>query len=404
MSHPPPLKVGYVVKRYPRYSETFIVNEILAHEAAGLGIEIFSLRPFMDSHFQDAIARVRAPVHYVTLETVKLVDFWRELQAAGKEFPDVWAVLGEERDQDVRDVYQGILLARAVKRRGITHLHAHFVSLATTAARIASRLTGVPFTFTAHAKDIFHEDVRRENLGREMNAAAAVVTVSDFNLDYLRKICSPSVTRAQRIYNGLDLTRFAFDAPSNRPPLIVGLGRLVEKKGFSVLIDACAVLAKRNRPFTCQIIGTGELQAELRDQIERLDIGARVQLIGNRPQAEVIRVLQGAAVLAAPCIVGKDGNRDGMPTVLLESMALGTPCVSTNVTGIPECIRDGQTGLIVAQHNAEHLAVAIERLLDDANLRVQLATNARRLIEQEFDVHINAERLRKIFQSARELT
>ena len=137
---------------------------------------------------------------------------------------------------------------------------------------------------------------------------------------------------------------------------------------------------------------------------ERLGVGARVRMLGNRPQADVIKIVQSAAVMAAPCIIGKDGNRDGMPTVLLESMALGTPCVSTDVTGIPECIRDGQTGLIVAQHDAEKLAAAIERLLDDANLRVRLATNARRLIEQEFDVLINAERIRKIFQSARELT
>ena len=141
----------------------------------------------------------------------------------------------------------------------------------------------------------------------------------------------------------------------------------------------------------------GELESALRAQIERLKLGKWVQLSEPRPQRDVIQLLQGAALVAAPCVVGNDGNRDGLPTVLLEAMALGTPCVSTDVTGIPEVVRDGETGLTVPQHDPEALADAMKRLIEDSALRVELATRARRLIEKEFDIHRNAARIREIF-------
>jgi glycosyltransferase involved in cell wall biosynthesis len=183
----------------------------------------------------------------------------------------------------------------------------------------------------------------------------------------------------------------------------VAVGRLVEKKGFAYLIEACGILAKRGRHFGCQIIGPGLLEPDLRSQIERLNLQARVELIGPRPQSEVFKYIQGAAVLAAPCVVGTDGNRDGLPTVLLEAMALGTPCVSTDVTGIPEVLHDGETGLMVSQHDPDALASAIERLLVDPALRVRLSTRARRLIETEFDIHRNTAHLRTIFEMAEQV-
>jgi glycosyltransferase involved in cell wall biosynthesis len=171
----------------------------------------------------------------------------------------------------------------------------------------------------------------------------------------------------------------------------------VEKKGFADLIDACAILANKGCDFHCEIIGTGELEDDLYAQIERLGLNDRVEMIGPRPQGEVIAHLQTAAVFAAPCVVGEDGNRDGLPTVLLEAMALGTPCIATDVTGIPEVLRDGETGLMVPQHDPARLADAIERLLNDRALGQRLATEARDLIEQSFDIHRNTAKLRALF-------
>jgi glycosyltransferase involved in cell wall biosynthesis len=204
------------------------------------------------------------------------------------------------------------------------------------------------------------------------------------------------------VYNGLDLERFPFAPPEKRTPLIVSVGRLVEKKGFEDLIDACAFLAARNISFRCMIVGEGELEAKLCARISALNLNSQVQLVGPRPQSEVIALVQQAAVFAAPCVVGGDGNRDGLPTVLLEAMALGTPCIATDVTGIPEIIRDDETGLIVPQHDPSGLSEAIEDLLRDESRRVRLAVNARRLIEKQFDVHRNAEEMRSLFMHSGE--
>ena len=396
------MKVGYVVKRYPRYSETFIVNEILAHEAAGLNLEIFSLLPPEDGHFQDVISRVRAPVFYLPSKGLKATDFWSALEEIGKTSPERWNSLEAARGEDVRYIYQALVLASKVRLRGISHLHAHFATASATVARLAARFAGVPYTLTAHAKDIFHESVRPDDVRRKLADAASVVTVSDYNLEYLCKNYGPAAQRVRRIYNGLDLERFPYASPRERSPRILGVGRLVEKKGFAVLIESCAILADKGREFTCQIVGTGPQERELRAQIARLGLEGRVDLLGPRPQSELARYAQGAAVFAAPCVVGADGNRDGLPTVLLEAMALGTPCVSTAVTGIPEVINDGVTGLMVPQRDPAALAVAIESLLEDPDLRDRLAGRARRLVAAEFDAHRNAAHLRDIFRAADE--
>jgi colanic acid/amylovoran biosynthesis glycosyltransferase len=235
------VKIGYVVKRYPRYSETFIVNEILAHEATGMEIEIFSVLPPEDGHFQDVISRVRAPVTYLPSKGLKVAEFWSVLEEAGEAFPDGWDSLEAARGEDVRYVYQAMVLAREARLRAISHLHAHFATAATTVARLAARFAGLPYTFTAHAKDIFHESVRRADLRRKLADAALTVTVSDYNLEYLRESYGPATEHMRRIYNGLDLERFSYQSPRERPPHIVGVGRLVEKKGFDDLIEACAI-------------------------------------------------------------------------------------------------------------------------------------------------------------------
>ena len=396
------MKIGYVLKRYPRYSETFVVNEILAHEAAGLEVEIFALRPPSDTHFQDIISRVRAPVTYLSASGIKAADFWTALGGAAVSSPGLWTALGEAGSEDARDVYQAALLAREARLKGITHLHAHFATASTTVARLAAKFAGIPYTFTAHAKDIFHESVCPEDFRRKLEDAAGVVTVSDYNLRYLRENYGPAAERMRRVYNGLDLQRFTYKAPLHRPSRIVAVGRLVEKKGFADLIGACATLAASGWRFTCEIVGSGELEADLRGRIEQSGAGGMVRLIGPRPQAEVVRLVQEAAAFVAPCVLGEDGNRDGLPTALLEAMALGTPVVSTDVTGIPEVLRDGETGLLVPQRNPAALAGVISRLTRDSTLRIRLADRARRLIETDFNVHANAAHLREIFaQSAR---
>ena len=394
------MRVGYVLKRYPRYSETFIVTEILAHEASGIEVEIFSLKPPDDAHFQDAIARVKAPVHYLSTEGLKLVDFWEALRTASQALPGIWNALGTARDQDVREVYQAVQLTHIAYQKNIDHIHAHFATSATSVARLSSLFSGVPYSFTAHAKDIFHESVSSKDFQDKLDDAAGIVTVSEYNASYLRENYRIAADNIRCIYNGLEIERFPYSDSSVRPPLVIAVGRLVEKKGFADLIEACGLLDRRGCNFTCQIIGTGELEDYLRATIDSLGLKGRVTMIGAIPQFEVIQRVMRAAVLTAPCIVGTDGNRDGLPTVLIEAMALGTPCISTDVTGIPEVVQDGKTGLTVRQHDPAGLAAAIERLLSDPPLRRELGVRAREMVEEKFNSRNNAESLRSVFLAA----
>jgi colanic acid/amylovoran biosynthesis glycosyltransferase len=393
------VRVAYVLKRYPRYSETFIVNEILAHEAAGLDVDIFSLRLPEETSFQDAISRVRSRVTYLTARRARLDEFWNVVSEASETVPNLFSKLELGKEYRPEVVLQAARLASEAISRGITHLHAHFGTEATAVARLASHFAEIPYTFTAHAKDIFHEYVVHEDLERKLRDAANVVTVSDFNVGYLRRNYGEAASGVRRIYNGLDLDRFPYSEPREREPRIVAIGRMVEKKGFPVLVEACRILADRGRAFECRIIGGGLLEEELKIRIRELGLEGLVEMAGPLPQSEIKNEIRSASAFAAPCVESRDGDRDGLPTVLLEAMALGTPCVSTDVTGIPEVVKDGETGLMVSQSDALALADALERLLDDSSLRLRLAGNARAVVEDDFDVRRNAAKLRDVFGS-----
>src|SRR5438046_6653584 len=274
--------------------------------------------------------------------------------------------------------------------------HPRLAAAATSAARLASQFAKVPATFTAHAKDAFHDTVHPDDFRRKLRDAGATVTVSDFNCDYLKRTYGDAAARVKRVYNGLDLELFPHASPAERAPWIVTVGRLVEKKGFADLVEACALLKSRGAPFRCDIIGAGPLEPTLAALILERQLQDHVHLVGPRPRSEVVALVRGAAVFAAPCVVAADGDRDGLPTVLVEAMALGTPCVSTDVTGIPELLAD-DCGIVVPQHDPANLAAALERLLSDSVLRVRLATRARQRVEADFDIRCTAARLRTIF-------
>jgi glycosyltransferase involved in cell wall biosynthesis len=382
---------------YPRFSETFILTEVLSLEEQGADLEIFSLRAPVDGHFHEALARVAAPVTYLP-QAGRTLELWDALRDGQEILGGVVAQqLPELLLEAPVDAAQAVRLAVLVRERGIDHLHAHFGSVSTTVARLAARLAGITYSFTAHAKDIFHEEVDRDDMERKLSDAAAVVTVSDYNLDFLRTWYGPSAARVRRIYNGIDLASFAPATPRERPPVVVGVGRLVEKKGFDHLVDAIDLLVREGRQVRLDLIGTGAVEGALRAQVARLGLGDTVRFLGPLPQERIREAVTQAAVLAAPCVVGADGNRDGLPTVILESLALGTPVVATPVTGIPEAVDDEITGLLVPEGDAAALARAIARLLDDPELRCRFACTGRKLVEGRFDSRRNTTLLREMF-------
>jgi glycosyltransferase involved in cell wall biosynthesis len=394
------LRVGYVVKRYPRFSETFIVNEVLAHEAAGLDVEIFSVRPCNDVRFQERISQVQAPVTRLPAGSPKGSVLLDAIRRGAKTCPNIWSAIENSQHVDAITIHQAIRLAEAVRDRNISHLHAHFATLPAAVARLAAQIAGISYSLTAHAKDIFHESVDNEELRQKFADAAAVITVSEFNRKHLIEEYRLPDQSVHRVYNGLDLAHLPFEPTLPRQRHILGVGRLVPKKGFDDLIRACAILQKSGTDFSCTIIGDGELREPLQRLIDSHDLNHVVQMVGPQPQEQVKALLRISAIHAAPCVVSGDGDRDGLPTVLLEAMATGTPCVSTAVTGIPEVIHPMQTGLMAQQNDPASLADAMARLLDDAELQNTIAFNARRLIESHFDCSKTSGQIRNIFRQS----
>lgn len=400
---PPAGRIGYVCKMYPRFSETFILTELLALQDLGVDLEVLSLRPPADGRFHARLADLDAPVTYLRSSGIRAADLWETLGRGQAVLGNLDVHLDDLLAVDARDAIQSVEVAILARERGLTHLHAHFGSVAATVAGRAAALAGITWGFTAHAKDIFHDEVVRDDLRSKLASATDVVTVSDFNLEFLRAEFGADAHRVRRVYNGLDLDEFTFTEPRERPAAIAAVGRLVPKKGFEDLLSAAALLRDRGVDFHLDLVGTGPLEADLAARIDALGLGAVVRMTGALPQDRVRRIVGSAAAFAAPCVVGDDGNRDGLPTVLLEAMALGTPCVGTPVTGIPEVVRDGVTGLLVPEHDPAALADALARLLDGPDLRLSLAKAARDLVEVDFDTRRQAARVALGFDSGKEL-
>ena len=258
-------KVGYVLKMYPRFSETFIVTELLQMQRLGVDLEIFSLRPPIDGRFHASLAELRAPVTYLQHVHLRAGDLWQTLREASMELCDVGGQLDELLSVEPREAVHAVQIARSVRARGISHLHAHFASVSAVVARLAARLAGISYSVTAHAKDIFHEAVDLEQLRRIIVEASSVVTVSDFNLDHLRATFGSDADHVRRVYNGINLDEFPYDGPRDRAPVIAAVGRLVEKKGFGDLIDAAALLRDAGRSFRVDLVGVGELEERVSD-------------------------------------------------------------------------------------------------------------------------------------------
>jgi glycosyltransferase involved in cell wall biosynthesis len=256
----------------------------------------------------------------------------------------------------------------------------------------AALLRGIPFSFLCHAHDIFvHAAAMREKVDR----AAFGMCSSRYNLRFLADVKGCDEAKLDVMRTGLDLRRFALRPPGpfSKPFRFLSVGRLVEKKGFSVFFDALALLARKGRDFRADVVGGGPMEQVLRARLESLGLADRVQLAGPQPQERVRRYYQEADAFVLACLEAGNRDMDGTPIVLIEAMALGVPVISTPVSGNPELITDGTSGLFAAPGDAEALAVAMEQVMDDPELARRLAENARQTIESGFDLDSNIARL-----------
>ena len=376
---------------FPCWSETFIVREINALIALGVDIRIVSLKgpreSMVQSDAQALLDRVVYPLPwYITLPRALvqvLKNPWRELtdlfalarQLAGRPGDLAKSLVVWWRTLGLLPVIRGI---------APNHLHAHWATFPSTSAMWVARRLNLPFSFTAHAHDIFVND---HLVAQKLERAAFGVTISEFNREYLAETISPTAWTCMRIVHcGVSPADFAFRPDGREPHVIVAVGRLDEIKGFVHLVDACALLAQRGVAFDCRIVGEGPLRGILQQRIDDAGIEQRVRLLGALPQEGVRQELSKAAVFVLPSVVTSLGDRDGIPVALIEAMAVGLPVVSTRVSGIPELVVDGQTGLLADPGDASGLAVAIQRVLANPDATKLMVSQARIKVEEDFDV------------------
>ena len=401
-------KIGYLLKTYPRLSETFILNEILELERQGVSLHIFSLRqPPRDMKFHPAVEKVRAKVTYIPSI---LPEFsWKNL----------WSLLGENwqlfrhnpqyhinalkfyfsRPEPPRrnEFLQAGYLAWQLKKLGIAHLHAHFANVPTSVAEIVDSFGLINYSFTAHAKDIYLSE--KEVLNRKIKKAKFVLTCTKYNSEYLQKI-STSHTPIYLSYHGLDLDRFQPNIIGEKDgelPLLLSVGRLCEKKGFPYLLQACQILKQKGCQFHCKIVGYGPMKEELEKLIETLEIGDIVSLVGQLAQDEVIKLYAKADIFALPCKITDEGDRDGIPNVLIEAMAMEVPVVSTDISGISELIEHKVNGILIPEKDPKALADELEQLLTQPQLIQQLKKSSRNKVLRQFSLDKNIKQIKDLF-------
>ena len=385
--------IAYLLQVFPKYSETFILNELLEHQRQGSPVRVLSLRLPREGRFHGCLADLQQAAEYVA------ESFWDKPGRIVEAVRDAVStdLLGVPRNVaqwigrhvSARDIWQALLVRRWAKRRGIVHLHSHFGGYAATVAYLSRLMGGPTYSVTLHAFDIFRETVNRELLRRIIARSAFCVTVSKFNAAYLRDEVGADTEKVRVLYNGIPLERFPFSESPRDEGAILSVGRLIEKKGFLHLVRACATLVAQGRTIRCEIVGEGPQTDELKAEIKRLGLKDIVHLVGAWPQERVAQALSRASLFALPCVEAKDGNMDALPTVLLEAMAAGCPCVSTRLSGIPEIIVDRQTGLLVPPEDDAVLSTAITDMLDHPEMSARFSRAGRARVEEVFDVRTN---------------
>jgi glycosyltransferase involved in cell wall biosynthesis len=396
-------RLGLLVKVFPKLSETFILEEILGLERLGLPIRLYALGAPTDAITHPAGQRVRAPLTLVPepLPGRRIEFVARHLRLAARApLRYLRALVGAARRgrPGLSDFMRGGWLAEQLREDGVEHLHTHFISTPADIGELASRLCALPFSISAHAKDIYLSEPAE--LRRKLQAARFTVTCTEFNRRTLAAI-APEAS-VHRMYHGVDREVFR-PQPSctcaGAPPLILSVGRLRAKKGLDTLVDACAALRRRGLAFACEIIGYGEERDALQARIATHGLDAQVRLLGALPREQVIQAYARAAVYVQPSRITANGDRDGIPNVLLEAMAMGLPVVASDVSGIPELIEHGRNGLLVEPDDAERLADVIASALGDPALGIDLGRRARASVAESFDNDRNLEQLCRLLDS-----
>jgi glycosyltransferase involved in cell wall biosynthesis len=396
------MKVAYVVSRFPKLSETFIVRELDAVHRQGVEIELLGLFPPPAEPVVHPAARPWVErVHRPRVADGLLGLLWWLARRPLRTLSSLFIIArghGRRPSVLVRALIT-VPLAAAYARRlrplGVSHVHAHFANYPALAAWLAWRLTGIPYSFTAHAHDLFKHQAF---LARKARDAAFVVPISEYNRRFLAKLAGPKAPM-HVVHCGVDPQTFTFrprEIPAQGPVRVLCVAALREYKGHRHLLEAVAGDPELER-VELTLVGDGELRAELEQLARRCGIADRVRFLGGRPEHEVRALLDECHAFVLASVVARDGNMEGLPVALMEALACGVPVISTRSSGIPELVRDGETGLLAEPADPSSLRAALRRLLEDPTAARRMSEAGRRLVEAEFDIEKSGRRLSRLF-------
>jgi len=392
-----PRRVAVLLKGYPRLSETFIAQEIRGLEKAGLDLTIWSMRRPTDTDVHPVHREIVAPVtylpEYLHEEPARVLKGWWRARALKGYRAALRRFLADLRTDftrhRLRRFGQALVMAAELPP-DIGHIHAHFIHTPASVALYASLLTGLPWTCSAHAKDIWTSS--DEELGAKLASARWVVTCTAVGAGRLKKL-APDAARVHLSYHGLDLARFAAARPrparrdgsrADQPVRLLTVCRAVEKKGLDALLAALARLPQ-DLNWRWTHVGGGALIASLRAEAERLGLAGRIDWRGSQPQDKVLAAYREADLFVLPCRIARDGDRDGLPNAVVEAQSQRLCVLSTAISGVPELIEDGVNGVLVAPDNAEALARELRRLIAQPDVRRRLGLAGEKRVRAAFD-------------------
>lgn len=432
------MRVAYIMSRFPKLTETFILYEILAVERQGVAVDLYPLmrarstavHPEGASLWRKVVERFSraqgatvmhpeaAPLveraHFSPFVSLRIlrsqVHFLRRVPRAYLQ--TLWTVIRSNMGSanylfGALSVFpQTVYRAELMFADGVGHVHAHFANHPAAAAFIIHRLTGIPYSFTAHGADL---QVDQHMLREKVAEAAFVVTISQYNKELIVQVCGEEVREKVVVIRcGVDTQVFRVRGDGGqvvcggRPFRILCTGTLYEVKGQTYLIEACRVLKARGVEVMCQFVGDGPDLAALREQVRQAGLEEQVRFLGLRRREEIVGLLGEVDVVVVPSIPTMSGRREGIPVVLMEAMASGVPVVASGISGIPELVEDGQSGLLVPPRDPLALADALGRLYADPALRGRLGQGGRAMVLREFDLHTNAAMLAQRFRVVRQ--
>jgi glycosyltransferase involved in cell wall biosynthesis len=400
-----PMKIAYMMSRFPKISETFILFEILEQERLGNTVEVFPLlRERQPVAHPEAVKMTeRAHFHPFISLPIIFANLYFLLRHPVKYLKTLFEVLSSTFGS--MNFFLGALayfpksvrFAYEMRQLGIEHIHAHFCNHPAVAALIVHRLTGIPYSFTAHGSDL-HKDKRM--LDKKVAASAFAVTVSNFNKGEMLKACGEQKRdKIHVIRCGIDPEVFLPAAQMNGKNAlqIICVGSFEEVKGHKYLVEACNILRERKIDFVCDLIGDGPVRPQVAKQIADLNLQNQVIIHGSRKRQEVAEMMRAADVKVLASVPTAEGKREGIPVVIMEAMASGLPVISSQLSGIPELVDDGRTGILVQPGDAEALAAALQKLYENPALRLSMGQAGREKVLREFNMKINVTALANLF-------